>query len=134
MTHFFKSLLSDNLNQDGYNILNRNSLQIAYDRTKENTVIHVSEDLKVEYVNEYEPSSYRVWVNQVLDKKLEPRSTKVQSEGSRFQTTRISPLDKKIIINKNGQIINQETIVLNGYMGWERVAELLPFDYTIEKK
>lgn len=129
ITHFFKSFLSDSLEQNGYNLLNRKTLKIVIDDSDENIIIHVSEPINIQYVREFEPNSYRIWVSQVLDKKFDPRGTKVQNEGTNYQTTSISPINYKVIINKNGQIANQENIVLNGYMGWERVAELLPFDY-----
>jgi hypothetical protein len=52
------------------------------------------------------------------------------------QTTRLAfreDGEKVVWVEKNGAYINPIDLFLNGYMGWERMADLLPLDYAPRK-
>ncbi|MFK7953094.1 MAG: carboxypeptidase-like regulatory domain-containing protein [Ekhidna sp.] len=133
LTHFFHSLLSENLNESGYSLLNEKSLKIDIDNKEENTIVSVSENIDVVYENEFEPRSYRTWLNRVLSREPYVGGGIKYGDDPRYQVTSVSPINGKILINKNGQILNEKDIVLNGYMGWERVADIMPFNYKIQQ-
>ena len=114
-------------------MLNESTIEITIEEKEENSIINISEDIDIQYVREYEPKSYRVWLNRILNGKFYLGSKVDEEEGLKYQTTSISPVDSKILINRNGQIMNEDDIILNGYMGWERIAHLIPSDYSIQE-
>lgn len=133
LAHFFHSLLSNSLDESGYLILNKSTLKVDIDNVEDNTVISLSEDIDVQYQKEFEPRSYRSWLNRVLSKEIYGGGGITYDGGPKYQITSISPINGEVLINKNSQILNEQDIVLNGYMGWERVADLMPSNYQIQQ-
>lgn len=52
-----------------------------------------------------------------------------------YQTTKLFFINdfKKVQLFENGCFYNPLSIFLDGYMGWEKMADLLPLDYELEK-
>jgi hypothetical protein len=46
----------------------------------------------------------------------------------RFSVIQFMP-DTRIIIEENGYYYDQENILTSGYWGWEKVSDLLPYDF-----
>jgi hypothetical protein len=67
--------------------------------------------LKVVFAKEREEVSYR------------------NDDTSFIPQTSILVFKKKLKIYSNGYYENSLNLVLNGYMGWEKIAELVPLEY-----
>jgi len=55
--------------------------------------------------------------------------TKRTNNGSRPQTSILEFTNEFLRIYENGYFEDPLTVILNGYMGWERMAELVPVEY-----
>lgn len=133
--HFVSSLIRSEVEKEGFKIFNGDSIAIEIvPVAKGNTLIKVSSDMLIEYFPETESAEYQTWLNKVnfLNKKMTFYGNEPVffPQTNKPQTTVISPEAGEILVNQYGQVLNQEAIVLNGYMGWERVLELLPSNYN----
>jgi TonB-dependent SusC/RagA subfamily outer membrane receptor len=50
--------------------------------------------------------------------------------AKRYQVSQLAPTKDTILLSKSGAIGPANSIIFNGYWIWERIAELLPFDYS----
>ena len=50
----------------------------------------------------------------------------------RHQTSTLSLRTRPVVIDTLGHVYKPLRILKGGYMGWERVAEMLPWEYTSE--
>ena len=77
--------------------------------------------LYVVYAGEQEPGDfYRSDEHIDLFAKLAPKKS---------QVTQLTPLADGILVDKNGSFNPVNSIMFNGYWVWERIADLIPFDY-----
>jgi len=53
---------------------------------------------------------------------------KTPSQG---QLSKLEPVSNKILIDKNGVLTPEQSFIISGYWAWEKIAELMPLDYTI---
>lgn len=92
-------------------------LIVHYDADTVNVYLRIPNLLHIEYTNEKQESRYY--------------STQFLRHKTAFQTTRIQyatePMD--ILLTQNGNYAPALAILLNGYMGWEKLGEALPLDY-----
>ncbi|WP_345166548.1 carboxypeptidase-like regulatory domain-containing protein [Nibribacter koreensis] len=51
-----------------------------------------------------------------------------------FQTSILSLLEPFTYLEPNGMVLNPYSYLVEGYWGWEKLAEMLPLDYEPEKK
>jgi hypothetical protein len=58
-----------------------------------------------------------------------PGVTKMNS----VQISKLTMRAKAVQVFENGSYFHPYDILLEGYMGWEKIADLLPFDYTPER-
>jgi hypothetical protein len=49
-----------------------------------------------------------------------------------FQTSVLSLLEPYTYLEPNGMILNPYSYLVEGYWGWEKLAEMLPLDYVPE--
>jgi CarboxypepD_reg-like domain len=77
--------------------------------------------LYVEYKNEKQSDLYY--------------STQFLKYRTPYQTTRLFFVDKErmITIDANGNYYDALSIFLDGYIGWEKMGEMLPLDYQVKK-
>ncbi|HEX8268500.1 MAG TPA: carboxypeptidase-like regulatory domain-containing protein [Flavobacterium sp.] len=54
---------------------------------------------------------------------------KVESD----QTSQLQLVNNTLEIYKNGNLSNPEGMIVYGYMGWEKLADAVPFDFVLEK-
>jgi hypothetical protein len=53
--------------------------------------------------------------------------------AKKFQlSTLIFPKDETFFIEQNGFFYDQEDLVINGYLGFKKIADMLPYDYEPE--
>lgn len=85
------------------------------DATHEN-ILQVNDYLLVTYARELESSRYvRNYMN--------------RSGGPDVQRSSIELKAGNTVFHQNGFLYDAYSVVLHGYMGWERMAEMLPLDY-----
>jgi hypothetical protein len=65
----------------------------------------------------------------VYENEMEEVNYSRQPRISRPQTTYLQFGERNIRIYKNGYFEDQLDIVFSGYMGWEKMAELVPAEY-----
>jgi len=121
ISHFVKSWYSHSTKENGFLVwqvdadnqehsINPDSL-FAKDS---NTIINFQGSLKVVFEKEREETNYR------------------KDNGSFVPQTSILVFRKRNLkIYGNGYYENPLSLILNGYMGWEKIAELVPLDYKL---
>jgi hypothetical protein len=84
----------------------------------ERNVFSFDNSLAVYYLKEKEPQNYRFSIH--------------SSEDGDFQFSRFTILnkEKKIFIESNGSYDPGFELLVEGYLGWEKVGDFLPLDYT----
>jgi hypothetical protein len=118
ITHFISSWYSHSTKENGFlvwkldsdnqeQLINPDSL---FERGS-NNIINFQGSLKVVFAKEREEVSYR------------------NDDTSFIPQTSILVFKKKLKIYSNGYYENSLNLVLNGYMGWEKIAELVPLEY-----
>lgn len=79
--------------------------------------LNIDKHLLILYTHEYESDRY---VRNQLKHNRQP-----DVQRSSIQIRKTSP-----VFHENGFLYDAYSVVLHGYMGWERMAEMLPMDYT----
>ena len=55
----------------------------------------------------------------------------MDSHISSFQiSTLIFPKGEKFFIDENGYFYDQEDLITNGYLGFKRIGDMLPYNYN----
>ena len=82
-------------------------------------------------VVEIKPNLPRVGVIYKKEKPTASYLLKFPSEPKDFQFS-ILTFDPKetIVIEQNGYYYDQNDLIVSGYWGWEKVGDLLPYDYV----
>ena len=66
-------------------------------------------------------------------KKANPEKNYLQIDSTakkNFQlSTLIFPKGESFFIDQNGYFYDQEDLVTNGYLGYKKIADMLPYDY-----
>ncbi len=159
--HFFTSLVTNSLNEDGFEIYmaKLNSKRSGFEvttvarpsniffpnRDGSTYSFHVNEFLKIIYTKEKEENNYISQLDVPDNNSIIPVISKQQTIGrdrgekepidhrsSNFQTSYMFLRKKTMQLYSNGLPANPEYIQEYGYWAWERVAELMPFDYVVE--
>ncbi len=159
--HFFSSLVMHSLKEEGFEIylakLNskRSGFEVTAVARTSNIFFpnrdgstynfHVDEFLKIIYTKEKEENNYISQLEVADNHSVIPVISKQQTIGrdrgekepidhrtSSFQSSYIFLRKKTMPLYSNGQPANPEHILEYGYWAWERVAELMPFDYVPE--
>lgn len=124
--HFMRSYYSENLGKDGFKLetmdekgkvtLIRNPYDsLIIDRDEEVMEFHPENKIRVVYTKEKPESAYLKY------QKL-PLTTP-------FQISQIE-LSESIIIERNGYFFDQRDFLTIGYWSWEKLGDLLPYDYV----
>jgi CarboxypepD_reg-like domain len=135
--HFMRSLYQKKLKEDGFEIQfivkNKDketaiplknfygALNYSMDDSS-NTVdiLPRQKDVAVIYKNESSPDSY---------------ITENPDASSKFQLSMLSFLpDESLNIEQNGFYFEQNDITITGYWAWEKVADMVPYDYNFKEK
>ncbi len=140
MQHFFSSLMKDELKDNGFKIyrlqtLPENSTEPRYEIKPSQMMsfgglnmkrkVFFPDYLEIVYEDEPEPTAYRQYVDSA------PKGEKtVNIESRSAQTSLLSLRDKPLEVDKSGYVYNPTDYIVYGYWAWERMAELMPFDYV----
>ncbi|MFY8046203.1 MAG: hypothetical protein ACOVOS_06505 [Chitinophagaceae bacterium] len=126
MTHFMKGYYHKTLGQDGYKIelldektKKFRSLNDPYDTAFATLAdgdleLHPSTILRIIYLNETPEQDY------LVKNKLALNNT-VQISQLTFRDA--------ILVEQNGYCYDQKDILSIGYWAWEKIADLMPYDY-----
>lgn len=131
--HFMRSVYNKSLQQQGFEvqfIVKKNDTETAipvknlygglnYEKDDSTQVVDITPnqpDVAVLYKNELPDKEY---VAQLEDK-----------VAKKFQLSIITiPVNEAIGIEQNGYYFDQNSIIINGYWSWEKVGDMLPYDY-----
>ena len=118
--HFVNSVLAREFKQEGFDVNDEDliNLQIKDD----GIYIQLSEALSVTYKNEYESLDYQKWADLPI----------MTNNIKKHQLSVVKPLDGYIHVNFKNYIMNPNRVMLQGYMGWERIADFVPENYQPE--
>lgn len=138
--HFFSSLLKDELKENGFKIYRLQTLpensappryeikpgqMLSFGGLNMKRKVFFPDYLEVVYEDEPEPAAYRQYVDSA------PKGEKtVNIQSSSAQTSLLSLKDKPLEVDKSGYIYNPTDYIVYGYWAWERMAEMMPFDYV----
>lgn len=127
LTHFMRSYYERNIGQEGFKIefTDRNgklrTLNDPYDTSfvtldGEDLELHPIGTLRVIYLNETPEQNYLV-----------------KNKLSLSNTVQVSQLTFRdaVAVEKNGYFFDQRDVLAIGYWGWEKIADLMPYDYVI---
>jgi hypothetical protein len=140
MQHFFTSLMKDELKENGFKIYRLQTLpesstepryeikpsqMMSFGGLNMKRKVFFPDYLEIVYEDEPEPNAYRQYVDRA------PKGDKtVQVESRSAQTSLLSLRGKPLEVDKSGYVYNPTDYIVYGYWAWERMAELMPFDYV----
>lgn len=126
LTHFMKSYYQKSLGAEGYKVEFLDSrtgkyrpLNDPYDTTftsvdAEEMELHPPSALRVIYLQETPEQAY-------LEKNKLSMTNTVQISQLNFRNS--------VLVEKNGYCFDQRDILAIGYWGWEKIGDLMPYDY-----
>jgi hypothetical protein len=145
--HFIRSLYTNTASADGfiiYKIKNRRPLGERIDHKKPFKLIFHQVDLDTLLAakdNHFKTLNYKDALFVIFTKEGEPDSfrDKNYSMGSMFRSLpygqiSIVNLKQPAIIDDQGHFEPTQSLFFEGYMAWENIADLVPFDYISNKK
>lgn len=122
--HFFQSLASNTLAQEGFELA----------RLTNNTAVQIKpEDLQATAIeNGAKQVNFAEPLQVTYTKALEDPMFLRQTNSKNAPKAQVSIIEFKIrpsIIEANGQLRNPKSVLLDGYMTWKRMGDILPIDY-----
>jgi hypothetical protein len=136
MLQFMRSLYSRRLEQDGFEIqfiVNNNGEDYPIHLGNVYGALNYRKDDSTNTV-EFSPNQSRV---AVIYKNSDPEKNYLEIDSTakkNFQlSTLIFPKGETFFIDENGYFYNQEDLVTNGYLGFKKIGDMLPYDYKTEE-
>ncbi len=135
MLHFMRSLFKKQLKEEGFEIqflVKLNEKETAIPLLNFYGGMNYSKDDSTQTV-EIMPNQNEVVI--IYNKEVpEPNYLIVNSEEpEKFQLTVLSFVPKEsVIIEQNGYYFEQTDITINQYLGWKKMADMLPYDYKFK--
>jgi len=141
--HFLRSSLENRLGEEGFKVLrlkripnpdNRNP-DVKYVDVLGKTALREADFVKLtdkrdEYALSFKDCLYVMYTK--LHNYTGNLATIPASEQPNYAKTALTFVSPYIFFDRNGIILNPESVVFEGYWAGSRVAELLPFDYEPE--
>jgi hypothetical protein len=136
LLHFMRSLYNKQLKEEGFEIQflihNNNKEETAHPLTNFYGALNYSKDDSTQTV-EILPNQTEV---AVLYNKQKPEQNYISAnpgDPEKFQLSVLSFTPKEsIIIEQNGYYFNQTDITVNQYLGWKKMADMLPYDFNLK--
>jgi hypothetical protein len=132
MLHFMRSLFNKQLKEDGFEIqflIKNNNTDTAIKLKNYYAAVNYNKDDSTQTV-EILPNQSEVAVIYNNEKSEESYINDNPSESTKFQLSVLSFIPKEsVIIEQNGYYFEQTTITINQYLGWKKMADMLPFDF-----
>ncbi|WP_462255379.1 carboxypeptidase-like regulatory domain-containing protein [Ferruginibacter sp.] len=132
LLHFMRSLYNKQLKEEGFEIQ-----FLIKDNEKENAVPLLNFYGAMNYSKDDSTNTVEVMPNQndvvIIYTKEKPEQnylTANADEPAKFQLSVLSFVPKQsIIIEQNGYYFEQTDITVNQYLGWKKMADMLPYDF-----
>lgn len=132
MLHFMRSLFNKQLKEDGFEIqflIKNNNTDTAIKLKNYYAAVNYSKDDSTQTV-EILPNQSEVAVIYNSEKPEESYINDNPGESTKFQLSVLSFIPKEsVIIEQNGYYFEQTNITINQYLGWKKMADMLPFDF-----
>lgn len=132
LLHFMRSLYQRRLKEEGFEI------QFLVNQQDKETAIPVKDFYGgFNYSRDDSTQTVEVWPNQsnvaLIYKAEEPDAAYREAnpdQPAKFQLSVLSFTPREtIVIEQNGYYFEQADITINQYLSWEKVADMLPYDY-----
>lgn len=132
LLQFMRSLYSQTLQEDGYEIqfiVNNNGQETPFRPGNVYGALNYLKDDSTKIV-QFFPNQSDV---AVIYKKADPEKSYLEHDSTakkNFQlSTLIFPKDEKFYIEQNGYFYEQEDLITNGYLGFKKMGDMLPYNY-----
>lgn len=133
--HFMRSLYDQKLMEEGFEVqflVTNNDKETALPLKNFYSALNYIKDDSTLIVD-IKPNQPRVGVIYSKEKPAEVYRTLFPDEPSEFQFSVIGfPPNGSIGIEQNGYYFDQEDLTINAYWTWDKIADLLPYDYGRE--
>ncbi len=130
--HFMRSIFSKDAGKNGFEmqtILEMNNEEKSVPVKNIYNALHYTKDDSLATVEIY-PSLPRAGI---LYKNAKPSALYTANNPGEPKTFRFSVIqfmpDARLTIEENGYYYDQESLLISGYWGWDKVAESLPYDF-----
>ncbi|MFT3982205.1 MAG: carboxypeptidase-like regulatory domain-containing protein [Ferruginibacter sp.] len=134
MLHFMRSVYSKSLKENGFEIqflVTMNGHDTSFALKDYYRAINYEKDDSSQVV-EIKPNQLRVGVIYSKEKPSELYRTLYPDEPAGFQFSElVFPAGEPIGIEQNGYYFDQNDIIVNAYWSWEKVADMVPYNYGI---
>ena len=132
LLQFMRSLYSQTLQEDGFEIqfiVNNNGQETPFRPGNVYGALNYLKDDSTKIV-QFFPNQSDV---AVIYKKADPEKSYLEHDSTakkNFQlSTLIFPKDEKFYIEQNGYFYEQEDLITNGYLGFKKMGDMLPYNY-----
>jgi len=133
--HFMRSVFNKRLNEEGFEIqflVNYKGNDTSIALKNPFGALNYQKDDSTQIV-EIKPNQPRLGVIYLKEKPAQLYTSLYAEEPSEFQySVIVFPPAETIGIEQNGYYFDQNDLVVNAYWSWEKVADLLPYNYGIE--
>ena len=136
LLQFMRSLYSRTLQEDGYEI------QFIVNNNGQDTSLRLGNVYgALNYLKDDSTKVVQFFPNQsdvaLIYKKADPEKSYLESDSTakkNFQlSTLIFPKGEKFYIEQNGYFYEQEDLITNGYLGFKKMGDMLPYNYEPEE-
>lgn len=132
---FMRSIYQQKLKEDGYEIqfvINSNDYEKSITLKDFYKAINYKKDDSTQTVT-FLPNQENIAViyKNAAPDKLYLQSHEVEDSSFQLSIVKVAP-QQSITIEQNGYYFNQEDLTLSGYWMWEKVGDMLPYDYKPE--
>lgn len=135
MLHFMRSLYNRQLREEGFEIqflININDTDSAFKLKEFYPALNYNRDDSTQTV-EILPNQPQV---ALLYKKEIPEAMYLAAnpdQPEKFQLSVLAFTPKQpVIIEQNGYYFEQSDIIINQYLGWKKMADMLPYDFKVQ--
>src|SRR5690348_3577310 len=136
MLHFMRSLYSQTLEDNGFEIqfiVNNNGEDYPVKPGNVYGALNYKKDDSTKTV-EFYPNQNRVAL--IYNDYPEKAYTEIDTTANKnFQlSTLIFPGGEKFFIDENGYFYDQEDLITNGYLGFRKIGDMLPYNYQLKEE
>ena len=136
MLHFMRSLYSQTLEDNGFEIqfiANNNGEDYPVKPGNVYGALNYKKDDSTKTV-EFYPNQNRVAL--IYNDYPEKAYTEIDTTANKnFQlSTLIFPEGEKFFIDENGYFYDQEDLITNGYLGFRKIGDMLPYNYQLKEE
>jgi len=137
LLQFMRSLYSRTLEEDGFEI------QFIVHNNGEDYPIHLGNVYgALNYEKDDSTNIVEFYPNQsevaLIYNKAKPEKSYTDLDSTAKKTFQLStlifPKGEKFFIDQNGYFYDQEDMVTNGYLGFKKIGDMLPYDYNPEEE